>query len=82
MLRWLVTSLLVGTLAACASHTAPQTAAHSANPASASSNPLAGTPMAVYGHDLNKAKNVQDIVNQQAKRQAAAVDAATGGSSH
>ncbi|HLI17297.1 MAG TPA: hypothetical protein VKV22_03385 [Rhodanobacteraceae bacterium] len=80
MLRWLVTSLLVGTLAACASHSPPQAAAASAQPASASTNPLAGTPMAVYGHDLNKAKNVQNIVNQQARKQAAAIDAATGSS--
>lgn len=80
MLRWLVTSLLAGTLAACASHTAPQTAVTSAQPASASTNPLTGTPMAAYGHDLSKAKNVQNIVNQQAKKQAAAIDAATGSS--
>ncbi|MGH8184385.1 MAG: hypothetical protein ACREPH_12075 [Rhodanobacteraceae bacterium] len=52
----------------------------SATPASASTNVLAGTPMAAYGHDLNKAKNVQNIVNQQARKQAQAIDAATGSS--
>jgi len=36
--------------------------------------------MAAYGHALNKAKNVQNVVNEQAKKQAAAIDAATGSS--
>lgn len=72
--------LLAGTLAACASHTAPDTAAGSAAPAPAATNALAGTPVAVYGRDLSKAKNVQNIVNEQAKKQAAAIDAATGSS--
>ena len=80
MSRALVILLLAGTLAACASHTAPDTAAGSAAPASAATNALAGTPMAVYGRDLAKAKNVQDIVNDQARKQAQAIDAATGSS--
>ncbi|TAM99124.1 MAG: hypothetical protein EPN40_05675 [Rhodanobacteraceae bacterium] len=80
MLRTLVILLLAGTLAACASHTTPDTAAGSATPASAATNALAGTPMAVYGHDLNKAKNVQNIVNDQAGKQAQVIDAATGSS--
>ncbi|TAN07246.1 MAG: hypothetical protein EPN36_02440 [Rhodanobacteraceae bacterium] len=80
MLKVLVALLLAGTLAACASHTASDTAASSAAPASASTNAVAGTPMAAYGHDLNKAKNVQNIVNQAAARQAKAINAATGSS--
>ncbi|HEX5353474.1 MAG TPA: hypothetical protein VFW60_05295 [Rhodanobacteraceae bacterium] len=80
MLRLIATLLLAGTLAACASHNAGTTAlASSATPASATTNALAGTPMATYGHALNKAKNVQDIVNQQAKKQAKAIDDATAG---
>ena len=80
MSRTLVILLLTGMLAACGSHTAPDVAASSATPAPAMTNVLAGTPMAVYGHDLNRAKNVQNIVNDQAKRQAAQIDAATGSS--
>ncbi|HJR13507.1 MAG TPA: hypothetical protein VJ833_06370 [Rhodanobacteraceae bacterium] len=80
MLRTLAIVLSAATLAACSSHTAPDTAAVSARPASAATNVLAGTPMAAYGHDLNKAKNVQNVVNEQAKKQAAAIDAATGSS--
>lgn len=80
MLKTLVILLLAGTLAACASHTAPTADASSTSPASASTNALAGTPMAAYGHDLNKAKNVQNIVNQQAAKQAQAINAATGSS--
>ena len=80
MSRTLVILLLAGTLAACASHTTPDTAAGSAAPAPAATNALAGTPMAVYGRDLNKAKNVQNIVNDQASKQAQAIDAATGSS--
>ncbi|MGH8190559.1 MAG: hypothetical protein ACREP2_03850 [Rhodanobacteraceae bacterium] len=81
MLRLTALLLVAGTLAACSSHPAPdQTAANTA-PASAATNVLAGTPMAAYGHDLAKAKNVQNLVNQQAKKQAKAIDAATGSSS-
>ena len=83
MKRTLATMLLTAMLAACASHPAPDAAATpAAAPASAATNVLAGTPMATYGHDLNKAKNVQNIVDEQAKRQAAQIDAATGSSSH
>lgn len=82
MLRLLATSLLAGTLAACSAHPSADTAAETPAPASATTNALAGTPMAAYGHDLNKARNVQNIVNQQAKKQADAIDAATGSSSH
>lgn len=80
MIRTLVTISLAAMLTACASHPAPDTAATSATPASATTNALAGTPMAAYGHALNKAKNVQNIVNDQAKQQAAQIDAATGSS--
>jgi hypothetical protein len=80
MLRTLVTLLLAGMLAACSSHPPVNAAVEASAPASASTNALAGTPMAVYGHDLNKAKNVQNIVNDQAKKQAAAIDAASGSS--
>ncbi|MGH8147738.1 MAG: hypothetical protein ACREPY_15580 [Rhodanobacteraceae bacterium] len=80
MLRFVALLLVSGMLAACSSHPAA-TAASSANPAPATTNALAGTPMAVYGHDLNKAKNVQNIVNQQAQKQAEAINAATGSTS-
>ncbi|MBU6415981.1 MAG: hypothetical protein KJS83_02285 [Xanthomonadaceae bacterium] len=82
MIRTLATISLVAMLAACASHPAPDAAAAatSATPAAAATNALAGTPMAAYGHDLNKAKDVQNIVNEQAKKQAAQIDAATGSS--
>lgn len=79
MLRLIALLLVSGMLAACSSgqdSTAPLT---TQAPASASTNALAGTPMAVYGHDLNRAKNVQNVVNQQAQKQAKAIDAATGG---
>lgn len=69
--------LLCGLFAACSSHPAPT--ADSSAPAPATTNALAGTPMATYGHALNKAKNVQNIVNDQAKKQAKAVDEATDG---
>ena len=83
MIRAFATILLAAILAACASHPAPDAAATaSTTPASATTNALAGTPMAAYGHALDKAKNVQNIVDEQAKKQAAAVDAATGSSSH
>lgn len=81
MLRTLVIVLSGAMLAACSPHGSPEPTASSATPAAAATNVLAGTPMAVYGHDLNKAKNVQNIVNDQAKKQAAAIDAATGSSS-
>jgi outer membrane PBP1 activator LpoA protein len=81
MTRALATIFLSVMLAACASHAPSDTAATSATtPASAATNVLAGTPMAAYGHALNKAKNVQNIVNEQAKKQAAQIDAATGSS--
>ncbi len=79
MLRLIASLLLTGILVACASHTAPTTAANSAAPAPATTNALAGTPMAAYGHALNKAKNVQNIVNDQAKKQAKAIEKATAG---
>jgi hypothetical protein len=82
MLRALAILVLMVPLAACGSHTTPDAAAaSSAAPAAAATNALAGTPLAGYGHDLNKAKNVQNVVNDQAKKQAAAIDAATGSSS-
>jgi hypothetical protein len=80
MLRALAILVLVVSLAGCGSPTATDAAASSAAPAPAATNALAGTPMAAYGHDLNKAKNVQNIVDQQAKKQSAAIDAATGSS--
>jgi hypothetical protein len=81
MLRLLAAMLLTGMFAACASHTAPDSATSSATPAAAATNVLAGTPMAGYGHALNKAKGVQSIVDEQARKQAAAIEAATGSSS-
>lgn len=80
MIRALATIALSALLAACASHPASDSAATSAIPASAATNALAGTPMAAYGHALNKAKSVQNIVDEQAKKQAAQIDAATGSS--
>jgi len=80
MLRAFATIVFSALLAACASHPAPDTATTSTAPASAATNALAGTPMAAYGHALNKAKNVQNIVDEQAKKQAAQIDAATGSS--
>ena len=79
MLRALATVILLGMLAACSSGTPPATV--SSAPAPATTNALAGTPMAAYGHDLNKAKNVQNVVNAQAQKQAAAIEAATASSS-
>lgn len=79
MSRMLAIVLVAGLLAACSSREPPATS--SATPAPAATNVFAGTPLAGYGHDLNKAKNVQNIVNDQAKKQAAAIDAATGSSS-
>ena len=80
MIRVLATIALTALLAACTSHPAPDTAAASSTPAPAVTNTLAGTPMAAYGHDLQKAKNVQNIVDEQAKKQAAQIDAATASS--
>lgn len=80
MQRLIAMVLVCAALAACSSH--PEAAATtSASPAPAVTNALAGTPLAAYGHDLNKAKNVQNIVNEQALKQAQAIDAATGSSS-
>jgi uncharacterized lipoprotein YajG len=82
MIRVFALLCVVAMLAACSSHPAPaDTAASPTAPASASTNVLSGTPMATYGHDLNKAKNVQNVVDQAAARQAKAIDAATGSSS-
>jgi len=81
MLRPFAILALAVPLAACGSHAAPDAAASAAAPAPAATNALAGTPLAGYGHDLNKAKNVQNIVNEQARKQAATIDAATGSSS-
>ena len=82
MIRALALFCMVGLLAACSPH-APATPDAEANanagPASATTTALAGTPMAGYGHALNRAKNVQNIVNDQAKKQAKAIDTATGG---
>lgn len=82
MTRLIALLLVSGMLAACSPHAPSPTtaAAGSAAPAPAATNALAGTPLSGYGHALNKAKNVQDIVNDQAKKQAAAIDAATGSS--
>jgi hypothetical protein len=80
MIRALTMIFLAAILAACTSHPAPDAASAPIAPASATTNALAGTPMAAYGHDLQKAKNVQNIVNEQAKKQAAQIDAATGSS--
>jgi PBP1b-binding outer membrane lipoprotein LpoB len=79
MKRPIALLLMPALLAACSSHPAP-TAASSAAPASATTNALAGTPMADYGHDLNKAKNVQNVIDQAAQKQDAAIEAATGSS--
>jgi hypothetical protein len=82
MLRALATLVLIAPLAACGSHSAPNaTTASSAAPAPAVTNALAGTPLAGYGRDLNKAKNVQNIVDERARKRAAALEAATGSSS-
>lgn len=80
MSRLLAPLLFTLAVAGCASHTAPGPAAGPAGPAAATTNALAGTPMAAYGHALNRAKDVQAIVNAQAKKQAAEIESAT--SSH
>jgi hypothetical protein len=71
---------MAGLLAACSPHP-PATSDATANavPASAATNALAGTPMEAYGHALNRAKNVQNVVNDQARKQAKAIEKATGG---
>lgn len=51
------------------------------SPGSAATNALAGTPLATYGHDLERAKNVQAIVDRQARQQAAQIEAQSGSSS-
>lgn len=80
MIRPVALLCMVGLLAACSPHApAASDATANAAPASAATNALAGTPMADYGHALNKAKNVQNIVNDHARKQAKAIDAATGG---
>jgi hypothetical protein len=83
MIRPLALSFIVALLAGCSPPHAPASSDGGANanaaPASATTNALAGTPMSEYGHALNRAKNVQNIVNDQAKKQAKAIDAATGG---
>ena len=82
MIRLAAMIFLAAMLAACASHPAPDAATVPGASAPAASNALAGTPMAAYGHALDKAKNVQNIVDEQAKKQAAQIEAATGSSSH
>ncbi|TAN08494.1 MAG: hypothetical protein EPN38_03190 [Rhodanobacteraceae bacterium] len=81
MAKLLPLLLLTALLAACSSSTGPAGATGSAAPAPAATNVLAGTPMAAYGHDLNKARNVQNVINQSAARQAARINAATGATS-
>lgn len=77
MLR--LTAVLLGSvlLAACGAQP-DATATTSATPAPAITNGFAGTPLAPYGHDLNRAKHVQNIVNERAKKEAKALDGATG----
>lgn len=77
----LAAALPAATLLTACSSPSGTTAATSATPAPATTNALAGTPMATYGHDLNKAKNVQNVIDQSAQKQDAAIEAATGSSS-
>ena len=81
MLRACAICVLAGALAACSSGGHAPVAPGAAAPAHATTNALAGTPMAGYGHDLDKAKNVQTIVDRQAQKQAAQIEAATGSTS-
>lgn len=81
MKRLLAALLVTALLAACSSHTEVTTTTYSSAPAPATTNALAGTPMADYGHDLNKAKNVQNVIDQSAQKQDAAIEAATGSTS-
>lgn len=79
MARLIALLLASATLAACSSHAPPDSAAAASTaPAPAATNIFAGTPLSPYGHDLNKAKNVQNIANQRAAKQAKALDDATG----
>lgn len=80
MLRLVLLVPVAIMLAACGSTPEPD-AADATRPASATTNALAGTPVATYGHDLNRAKNVQDIVNGQAQQQAREIDGAASASS-
>lgn len=81
MTRLIALLLVSGTLAACSPHApSPTAAAGPAAPAPATTNAFAGTPLSGYGHDLNKARNVQNVVNDQARKQAAQIDAAAGSS--
>jgi hypothetical protein len=80
MIRAVALLCIAVLLAACSSHApAAPDAGVQAAPASGTTNALAGTPMAEYGHALDRAKNVQNIVYDQARKQAKAIDAATGG---
>lgn len=80
MIRLAVLLCVAALLAACSAHTAaPVDAKADTAPAAAATNALAGTPMAAYGTALNRAKNVQDIVDRHAKKQAKAIDQATRG---
>jgi hypothetical protein len=80
MVRPVALLCMIALLAACSPHApAPSDATANAAPAPAATNALAGTPMAAYGHALNRAKNVQNVVNDQAKKQAKAIEKATGG---
>lgn len=80
MIRFVALLCIAASLAGCSAHTsAPGGAQAKAVPASAATNTLAGTPMAAYGQALDRAKNVQNIVNRHAKEQAKAIHDATGG---
>lgn len=80
MLRAIAMLSLTLALAACASHAPPDSSAAAHAPAVATTNALAGTPMSAYGTALNRAKNVQAMVDRQTRKQAAAIDAASGSS--
>jgi hypothetical protein len=80
MVRLAALPCIVVLLAGCSAQTSASVNAQAkAAPASAATNALADTPMAAYGQALDRAKNVQNIVNQHAKKQAKAIDDATGG---
>lgn len=80
MVRFAALLCIAALLAACSAHTAaPVDAKAESAPAAAATNALAGTPMAAYGTALNRAKNVQNIVNQHAKKQSKAIDDAASG---
>ena len=82
MIRVFLLSCVVAALLSACSHQQASATSTASSAASATTNALAGTPMADYGHDLNKAKNVQNIVDQASAKQAAQIDAATASSSH